>query len=112
MATMKYIFEDLLNTNYTLHWWNRGRKKLSFEGSLQDLLIIHKVKYTISKTDHAFILNYTFKNPYGITFKQTGTFSDFTLYAKQFLQMELVRMGDKSTLWVNGTWRPTVTVNH
>ena len=43
--------------------------------------------------------------------KQQVSDGDFTHLAKQAIQMELVRMGDKSQLYVVGSWRPTVTVN-
>lgn len=36
---------------------------------------------------------------------------DFAHLAKQAIQMELVRMGDKSQLYVADLWRNTVTVN-
>lgn len=109
---MKKIFEQELNTYCTLHWWNFGKKTLQFKGTLKDLLNEQKVNFKISKTDNELIYNYTFTNPFGITFKSKGGQSDFKFYAKQFLQMEMCRMGDKSTIYVNGAWRPTVTINH
>lgn len=109
---MKKIFEQELNTYCTLHWWNFGKKTLQFKGTLKDFLTEQKVKFKISKTDNEFIYNYTFTNPFGITFKVKGTQYEFPLYAKQFLQMEMCRMGDKCTIYVTGVWRPTVTINH
>jgi hypothetical protein len=43
--------------------------------------------------------------------KTTGLIHEFRCLAKQFIQMELTRMGDKSQLYVVGAWRPTVNVN-
>lgn len=106
--------KEILNTYCEEYWWNGGRKTLSFKGNLKELLESHRTKYTIKKTEDEgeglYIL--TFRNEYGITFKTRGLMSDFAHRAKQFIQMELVRMGDKSTLYVQGVWRPTVTINH
>ena len=95
-----------------LHWWNMGRKTKSFTGNLKELLIDNKVTYTKRKTEHEYLFKFTFKNPYGITFTTRGLVSDFADNAKRFIQMELVRMGDKSQLYVGSTFRDTVTVNH
>ena len=103
--------KNKLNTYCELHWWNMGRKTLSFKGELKDLLEEQHITYTKRKTETEGVFIYSFRNPHGITFKRKGTLYDFTLYAKQFIQMELVRMGDKSQLHVTGTWRPTVNVN-
>jgi len=107
MKTLK----EALETYCELHWWNMGRKTLSFKGELKDLLEEQSVKFSKRKTDTEGIFTFTFKNDYGISFKATGTIHDFPHLAKQFIQMELVRMGDKSQLYVSGTWRSTVTVN-
>lgn len=101
-----------LNTYSELYWWNFGKKTLSFKGKLKDLLKEQKITFTKKNTENEGIFTFCFKNPYGITFKTRGTISDFRHYAKQFIQMELVRMGDKSKLYVSNSWRPTVTVNY
>ena len=100
-----------LETFCELHWWNGGRKTLSFKGELQDLLKKQGVKFTKRKSDIEGLYNFVFRNDYGVVYKVRGQVSDFAYYAKKFLQMELVRMGDKSQLYVAGTFRPTVTVN-
>lgn len=94
-----------------LHWWNMGRKTLSFKGELNDLLKKQKITFTRRKSEIDGLYWFYFKNSYGITFKIRGSIMEFPHYAKQFIQMELVRMGDKSKLYVQGVWRPTVTVN-
>lgn len=94
-----------------LHWWNMGTKTLSFKGTLGDLLKNQGIRYTKRKTDNEWQFLFKFRNDYGITFTQHGLVSDFPHLAKQFIQMELVRMGDKSKLHVQGAWRHTVTVN-
>lgn len=110
---MKKKFSHELNTYCTLHWWNFGSKTLQFKGTLQDFLKEQKVTFKISnKKDSTLQYDYTFTNPYGITFKVVGVQHEFPHYAKQFLQMEAVRMGDKCTIFVQGAWRPKVTVNH
>ena len=101
-----------LEAQCTEHWWNMGTKTLSFKGTLEELLKRHKIKYFIKKTDRDGIYMYYFKSAYRITFTTQGTVNDFRTYAKQFIQMELVRMGDKSTLFVDSWYRPIVTVNH
>jgi len=101
-----------LETYCELHWWNMGSKTLSFKGELRDLLKNQKITFTKRKTEHEGLYMFSFKNTYGITFKIRGTISNFRHNAKQFIQMELVRMGDKSKLYVSGAWRPTVTVNY
>jgi uncharacterized protein YtpQ (UPF0354 family) len=104
------IIKKELETYCELHWWNMGKKTLSFKGELKDLLEKQNIIFTIKKeTEYLFIFN--FENNYGITFKQRGLISDFPMLAKQMIQMELVRMGDKSKLYVANTFRPTVTVN-
>lgn len=107
MDTLKYGLE----TYCELHWWNMGKKTVSFKGNLGDLLKEQKISFSRRKTETDGIYIYYFKSAYDITFKVKGTINDFTHYAKQFIQMELVRMGDKSHLYVAGAWRPTVNVN-
>lgn len=109
---MKNKFKAELNTYCTLHWWNFGNKTLQFKGTLQEFLKEQKVKFSISKGENEHTFNYTFKNDFGIIFKVKGMQHEFPHYAKQFVQMEAVRMGDKCTIYVQGVWRPTVTVNH
>ena len=106
------ILKKELETICTEHWWNMGTKTLSFKGPLKELLEKHNITFSIKKTETNGIYQYYFKSAYNITFKERGTVQDFTQIAKRFIQMELVRMGDKSTLYVPGLWRPTVTVNH
>jgi hypothetical protein len=101
-----------LKTYCELHWWNMGKKTLSFKGELKDLLKKQGITFTKRKTEHEGIYIFYFKCSSGISFKRSAPISDFSHFAKQFIQMELVRMGDKSTLYVSGTWRTTVTVNH
>jgi hypothetical protein len=103
--------KDELSTYCELHWWNMGRKTLSFKGELRDLLKEQNITFTKRKTEREGIYTFYFKSPHGISFKKTGLISDFRHLSKQFIQMELVRMGDKSQLYVSGSWRPTVTVN-
>lgn len=100
-----------LETYCELYWWNGGRKTLSFKGNLKDLLKEQKITYTKRKTEIGGIFTFYFKSSYNVSFKVNGLISEFKHYAKQFIQMELVRMGDKSKLYVEGAWRPTVTVN-
>jgi hypothetical protein len=107
---MKSIATEL-STYCELHWWNFGKKTLSFKGELKDLLKEQKISFTKRKTNNEFIFKFTFKNNHGISFSVNGLTSDFAHYAKQFIQMELVRMGDKSQLYVSGVWRPVVNVN-
>ncbi len=107
---MKNLKQEL-ETYCELHWWNGGRKTLSFKGDLKDLLKEQKITFTKKPSEHEGLYIFTFKNTYGITFKTRGAIHDFPHLAKQFIQMELVRMGDKSQLHVRGVWRPTVSVN-
>jgi hypothetical protein len=107
MKTLKQALE----TYCELHWWNMGSKTLSFKGDLKELLEKQGVSYRKRKTDTEGIYKFTFKNDYGITFTKNGLMYDFPDLAKRFIQMELVRMGDKSQLYVQGTFRPTVSVN-
>ena len=100
-----------LKTYCELYWWNMGTKTLSFKGQLKDLLKEQNITFRKSKTDSEGIYNIHFKSAYGVSFKTKTTIYDFPHIAKQFIQMELVRMGDKSKLHVQGSWRPTVTVN-
>jgi len=108
---MKTLKQEL-ETYCELHWWNMGKKTLSFKGELKDLLKAQKITFTKAKTENEFLYTFHFKSAYGISFKTNGTLTDFPHLAKQFIQMELVRMGDKSRLYVRGVWRPTVNVNY
>ena len=103
--------KEQLETYCELHWWNMGKKTLSFKGQLKDLLKEQKITFTKRKTETEGIFTFHFKSAYGISFKTTGLIHDFAHLAKQFIQMELVRMGDKSKLYVSNVWRPNVTVN-
>ena len=100
-----------LQTYCELYWWNMGHKTLSFKGELKDLLKEQRITYSKRKTDREGLYMFTFKNDNGITFKKRSTVDEFPFLAKQFIQMELVRLGDKSQLRVWGVWRSTVTVN-
>lgn len=103
--------KEKLNTYCELHWWNMDKITLSFKGDLKDLLKEHNITFTKRKTETDGIYTFYFKSAYNITYKVKSTIFDFPFHAKQFIQMELVRMGDKSQLYVSGTWRPTVNVN-
>ena len=105
------ILKDELNKYCELHWWNMGKKTLSFKGTLKDLLINQKVTFTVRKTTNEYGFKFKFKNPFGISYETTSCIHEFSLHAKQFIQMELVRMGDKSQLYVERVWRPKVNVN-
>jgi hypothetical protein len=107
---MKKLAREL-ETYCELHWWNMGKKTVSFKGTLDELLRYQGVTFTTRKTDKEGLYNFHFKSSYGISYKVRNTISDFKHSAKQFIQMELVRMGDKSQLYVNGCWRSTVTIN-
>lgn len=108
---MSITIDNHLDTYCELHWWNMGKKTLSFKGILRELLKEQKITFSKTKTDNEGIYLFKFKSAYDITWKVRGTINDFSHYAKQFIQMELVRMGDKSQLYVSGVWRPTVNVN-
>lgn len=101
-----------LETYCELHWWNMGTKTLSFKGELKDLLKEQNITFTRRKSDIDGYYWFYFKSSYYVTFRVRCSKSEFPHYAKQFIQMELVRMGDKSTLYVQGVFRRTVTVNH
>ena len=100
-----------LETYCELHWWNMGKKTLSFKGYLKGLLENQKVTFTKKKSEINGLYIFKFKNTYGMTFEVKGQMYEFPHFAKQFVQMNLVRMGDKSQLYVNCFWRPTVNVN-
>jgi len=108
---MKNIKQQL-ETYCELHWWNMGKKTLSFKGQLGNLLKNQKITFTKRKKldiDGVFVFH--FKSVYGMSFTTTGTVYDFTHLARQSIQMELVRMSDKSQLYAAGAWRSTVNVN-
>ena len=109
---IKNDFKNELETPCLEYWWNFRKKTLSFEGTLKELLEFHKIKYTIKRTENKGIYEYGFKSQHSLSFRERGTIADFRYSAKRFVQMELVRMGDKSTLYVFGAFRPSVTVNH
>ena len=94
-----------------LHWWNCGKKTLQFKGQLKDLLKELNITFTKRKDVSEGLYWFKFKSAYDITFKTRCTLNDFPIYAKKFIQMEMVRMGDKSQLYVQGTYRPVVNVN-
>ena len=104
--------KEQLSIQCVMHWWNFGTKTLAFKGTLEDLLKQHNITFTKRKTHIEGFYIFSFKSIHGVTFKVQGAMYNFAHYAKQFIQMELVRMGDKATLCVPGAWRPTVTVNH
>jgi hypothetical protein len=106
-----YNIKKELKTYCELHWWSMGKKTLAFKGELKDLLKAQNITFTKRKTEYEGIYTFIFRSTNGISFKVRGQLYEFSHYAKQFIQMELVRMGDKSQLHVSGTWRPTVTVN-
>lgn len=108
---MKRTIKKELETYTELHWWNGGKKTLDYKGDLKGLLEHQNITFTKKKTEHNGIYEYRFKSDYGIKYETTGTISDFRHLAKQMVQMELVRMGDKAQLYVYGTTRPYVTVN-
>ncbi len=100
-----------LETYTELHWWNMGKKTLSFKGQLDSLLKEQTISFSKRATKTEGIYKFRFKSGHGISFTANGTIQDFPHLAKQVIQMELTRMGDKSQLYVSGCWRPKVTVN-
>ena len=108
---MKISIKKELETYCELHWWNMGKKTLSFKGELKDLLNSYDIKFTKRKTETEGIYTFHFKSIHGISFKKRDLIYNFTDLAKRVIQMELVRMGDKSQLYVEGTFRSTVTIN-
>lgn len=114
MATStKVQLKNELSTYCELHWWNFGKKTLSFKGELGELLKKQSISFSVKKTKKEGIFTFNFKGDCGgVSYKQDGLLSDFSHFAKQTIQMELVRMGYKSKLYVSGSWcRPTVTIN-
>lgn len=105
------VLKRELTTYCELYWWNHGKKTLSFKGELHQLLTDFRITYCKRKTEFDGFFNFKFKNLNGITFTIKCAKEDFPFYAKKFIQMDLVRMGDKSQLYVSGTIRSTVTVN-
>lgn len=103
--------KKVLEFHTELHWWNMRTKTLSFKGTLKELLKNQGISFTKRKSEHEGLYIFRFKSNYDISFKVRGSINDFPHYAKQMIQMELVRMGDKSQLHVTGCWRPRVTVN-
>ena len=103
--------EDALKSHCQLHWWNGGKKTLSYNGDLKGLLEAHNISFTKRKSEHEGLYIFYFKSIHGISYTIRGTINDFAHLAKQAVQMELVRMGDKSQLYVDCFWRPTVNVN-
>lgn len=108
---MKNKFKELLETNCKLVWWNCGSKTPSYDGDLKGLLHNQDISYTKRKTDTEGIFKFYFKSIHGITYTKTGIIEDFVRLAKQAIQMEMVRMGDKAELTVRNCHRPTVSVN-
>ena len=108
---MDVEMKNELSTYCELHWWNMGKKTLSFSGELRDLLKANRITFTRRRTETDGIYVFYFKNEFGISYRTRDLVCNFRCAAKQFVQMELVRMGDKSQLYVAGSWRPTVTVN-
>ena len=111
LSKAKEMHNELV-TYCELYWWNMGKKTLSFKGTLENLLKEQKIEFYVRKTDIEGIYTFKFKSAYKISFENRGLKTDFPHLAKQFLQMELVRMGDKASLYVEKAWRPLVTVNH
>lgn len=112
MLQIKTTLKAELKSYTTLHWWNMGKKTLAFKGELKDFLKENNITFTKTKSEHEGLYIFRFKNNHGVKYVKRGTLNDFTHIAKQFIQMELVRMGDKAQLYVDSNWRPTVTVNH
>ncbi len=44
-------FKKELETYCELHWWNGGKKTLSFKGELKDLLKDQNITFTKTKTE-------------------------------------------------------------
>ena len=79
--------KEQLNTYCELHWWNMGRKTLSFKGDLSKLLQAQHIKYTKRKTKTEGIYAFHFKSAYGVSFKTSGNLFDFAHFAKQFISL-------------------------
>ena len=103
--------QEELDAYCELYWWNFGKKTMDYKGSLKGLLKRQGIKFNKKKTEIEGIYTFYFKNDYGVSFKVNATINGFRHHAKQFIQMDLVRMGDKAQLYVTGSWRPLVTVN-
>ena len=106
---MNTIKEQLI-TYCEEHWWNGGTKKVSFKGALNTLLERHSITFSVKRINK-YQCTLRFRNANGITYTVNCMYSDFSYHAKKAIQMELVRMGDPTSLYVRDTIRPVVTVN-
>lgn len=109
----KKKLKEGLKSYCEIYWWSIDYrdKTLCFSGSLKRYIDDHNIKYKIEPTQLSDVYRFKFKNDYGIQYSTKGLISDFSYYAKQFIQMEAVRMGDPTEIRVECSWRPTVTVN-
>ena len=53
--------KNKLNTYCELHWWNMGKKTLSFKGDLKTLLKEQNITFTKRKTETEGIYTFYFK---------------------------------------------------
>lgn len=104
--------DNSLDNHCTLTWWAMGKKTVFFKGKLIDLLIKLNIKVIKQRRkENRYYYAVTFKG-HDITYKVMDTEDQIPYHAKKFIQMYLVKMGDKSTLKIDNVFKQKVTVNH
>lgn len=111
MNTEKTLIKRYFAYHAEIYVYYGQKKRKAFSGSLKELLSEYYFVFRKRKTDNKGIYRFTFQSETGITFVKNGIIQDIPRLAKLAIQMEMVRLGGKSSLFVYGTTRPTVTIN-
>lgn len=104
----KNEINQVLNSDLVIHWWNFGKKTLSFNGTVNEYLKQNKVKYSIKKSTS--VGGYeclTFRVKFNVGALQNITFETNRIddVARMFLNIQLSYLGDKSQYSYNGRTR-------
>ena len=106
-AYNKNEIDQVLNSNLVIHWWNFGKKTLSFNGTVKEYLNQNKVKYSINSEKTEFGEQLTFKVKFNIGSLQNITFQTNRIddVVRMFLNIQLSYLGDKSQYTYNSRTR-------
>jgi hypothetical protein len=107
-AYNKNEIDQILNSNLVIHWWNFGKKTLSFNGTVKEYLKQNKVKYSIKKsTSVAGYECLTFKVKFNVGALQNIAFQNtrFDDVIRMCLNINLSYLGDKSQYIYNSRTR-------
>ena len=101
MEVLKKENERLLDSELVIHWWNHGKKNLSFKGTVSEFLITNAIAFNVSYGSNTIEVSYNL-----------GRFNEIKLscnsledMVRMIVNFQLTYLGDKAQFSFNGRTR-------